>query len=165
MLADAVGAVRGVGGDVEQEGFVLIILHEAQGLIKEDVGAVTLEFFLAYLSVKGTLVGIIKVVIAVVVRGLADAAAFVPEDILEAFVLWAAGGVVAEVPLADHAGAITRLGEVLGDGELISVQVAAAAGSAEGPGAGRVAAGHQGRAGGGAEGADVEVGEADGLGV
>ena len=165
MLGDFVGGVGGVEGEVEEEGLLFVFSHKALGFIKPDVGGVAGEFLIGGCSVFVALVGVVELVVAVVIWGLADASAFVPDDVLEADVLWAARGVVAEVPFANHAGGVACFLKVVSHGDLGRFEITPTTRCTEGSGAGGVSPSHERSAGGGTEWTDVEIGEANGVSV
>ena len=153
--------MRGVGREIEQERLRPILFDEPHALTEPDVGAVALELF----ELPVPFVGVIEVVVAPVIRGLPNPAATMPDDILKAPVLRTMRSVVAEVPLADHPGHIAGAGKQVCDRLFVPVHHRAPrTGSVTRPCTG-VIAGHQRRARGRAERADMEIREAHGLGV
>ena len=95
--------MRGVGGDIGKERFVFVGLDEFHAFVKPDIGAVTGET--PVLAVDD--IGIVKIVVAPIIRGLADSAGFVVDGVLESAVFRAEGIAVAEMPFAEQAGGIT----------------------------------------------------------
>ena len=160
-----VRTVRSIGGDVEKKGIVLVFLHETDRLLEEDIGAIPGKFFQSCFAVTVAFVGIVKVIISVMVGCLPDPSAFVPDHILKPFVLRTAGSIVPEVPFSHHSGLVASFGKVLSNGDFVVVQIAPPAGCTVCTRTGGVPAGHQRCPGGGAKRADMEIGQADGLGM
>ncbi len=156
-----VGAMRSVGRDGAEEGVVPVALEEAQRLAEPDVGAVALE--VPGFPVDG--VGVVEVVVSPVVGGLADASAAVGDHLVEAAVLRPVGRAVAQVPLAEQAGPVAAGPKGVGERQFVLVEQGAPADRVPHAGAVGVVAGVEPRPGGGAGGADVEVGEAHTIGV
>ena len=153
---DVERAVRRVGGDVAVERLIAVLFDEAQALAEEHVGAVALEF-------RGHPVhevGVVEVVVAPGVADVADAAAVVINGAFEAAFVRAERLAVAQVPLAELAGAVAGLAQGVGQGPLVLAQQRAPADGVPHPGAVAEVAGQQAGAGGRAGGADVEVGKA-----
>ena len=159
FFRNLVGGLGGVKGEVEEEGFFFVLGDEVLGLGKPDVGGVALEFLVGAVA----LVGIIELIVAPIIGSLANSSGLVPDDVLEALIHGSAGSVVTEVPLADHASGVACFSKIFSHREFGGFEGAASAGGAESSGAGGVAPGHEGGTGGRAEGANVEVGEADGF--
>jgi hypothetical protein len=95
------------------------------------------------------------------VRRLAQAASLEDERLAEALVHRAHGVVVAQVPLAEDAGPVAPLAEHLRKGYLVGVHHRAAEERVDDAGTIVVPAGHEAGPGGGADGGDVELGEAN----
>ena len=163
FLRGVEGAVGSIGGDVGEEGLFGFVLgfDEFECFVEEDIGAEA--FGLHGLAVFE--VGVIEVGVVPEVGRLADAAAAVDVGFLEAAVLRLVGEAVAEVPLAEDAGGVAGLAEVVGDGGFVGAEKGAAHDGVPGAGAIGEAAGHEGGPCWGAGGGDVVVGEAKGLGV
>ncbi|MCY3737110.1 MAG: hypothetical protein OXG13_11945 [Gemmatimonadaceae bacterium] len=89
-----------------------MLLDEAQALAEEHVGAVAVELSRFAVDV----VGVVEVVVAPGVADVADAAAVVVDGALEAALVGAEGLAVAQVPLAELAGAVARLSQGAGHG-------------------------------------------------
>ena len=87
MRLDVEGAVRGIGGDIAEEGFAGILLDKAQALTEEYVGAVA--------GVGGgyavVVVGVVEIVVAPGIAGIADAAPSVIDGLVEAALVGAVG--------------------------------------------------------------------------
>ena len=112
------GTVRRVGGDVAEEGCVAAVFDKFFGFVKPDVRAVASEFF-RYAVAE---VRVVEIGIAPVVRSLVYAAAAVVNDRVKAPVMWVKWIVVAQVPFAKHAGAISRCFEKVCDGGFVLAQ-------------------------------------------
>ena len=153
---DVERAVRGVGGNVAVERLLAVLFDEAQALAEEHVGAVALELPRHAVHV----VGVIEVVVAPGVADVADAAAVVVHGAFEAALVGPERLAVAQVPLAELAGAVAGLAQGVGQGPLVLAQQRAPADGVPHPGAVAEVAGQQAGARGGAGGADVEVGKA-----
>ena len=152
--------MRRVRGNVEKEGLLLIFLHEADRLLKPNVGAVAVKL----LELPVSFIGVVKVVVPPVVGRLPDSAASMPDDILKSAILWAMGRVVTEMPFPDHAGPIAIPGKDVGDGFLIGVQHGPPRTGPIRSGATGMAPRHERGTSRSAEGADVKIGEANRLG-
>ena len=154
-------AVRRVRGDVGQEGRSGLrgALHVVDRFVEEDVRAVPLE----RLPPAVADVGVVEVVVAPEVGNRADVGRGEPHRLVESAVLGPEGVVVAEVPLAEHAGAVTRLGEDVGHRRDLRPQERPAAADVDRAVAGGVHAGQQLSTGRRAHGRDVEVVQAHAL--
>lgn len=153
--------MRGVEREVEEKGFVLLLFDETHALTEPDVGAVAFKL----LKLAVSLVDVVKIVVAPVVGGLADAAATMPDDVLEAPVLRAMRRVVAQMPLADHAGDVASVGQEVCQSLFVPMHQGATGTGPEGSRVAHVVSGHERSPGGRAEGADMEIGEAHRFGV
>ena len=160
LLGDqrAVGRVR---GDVGQEGRSGLCgaLHVVDRFVEEDVRAVPLE----RLSPAVPDVGVVEVVVAPEVGHRADVGGGEPHGLVESAVLRPEGVVVAEVPLAEHAGAVARLGEDVGHRRDLGPQERPTAADVDRAVAGRVHSGQQLAAGRRTHRRDVKVVQANAL--
>ncbi len=169
-LLGLVVSVRDGVGQVEEEGAILAAVHEGQGLVRQHVMAV-IDLPAGHALPVRALVGHDvpqghSLLVAeeeggvVVVR---VALVQVAEEGVEALPGRHAGGaLVAQAPLADEAGGIPRLLELLGDGNILRPQIRLRVAANEA--AAGVQTGHQHAAGGGADGgAGIELGEPDAL--
>ena len=154
-------AVRGVGGDVAEERLLAMLLDEAQPLAEEHVGAVAGEAFRLAVHV----VGVVEVVVPPRVAGVSDAAAGVVDRPLEPALVGAERLAVAQVPLAEVAGAVAGVAQRVRQRPLVLPQQRTAADGVPDAGAVAVVAGQQAGAGRRAGGADVKVREAHPVGM
>ena len=107
-------------------------------------------------------VGVVKVIVAPEIGCLSDPAAAVCDYGLKAAVKRSVRVVVAQMPLAEHAGAIAGVGKDIGHGHFGPAQDRSAPAGCPGAVADRATAGHEGAARRGAQGRDVEVAKAGG---
>ena len=115
---DVERAVRGIGGDITEEGLVGIFCYKPHALAKEHVGAIAL------IGGRNAIlkIGVIKVVVAPMVAGIADTATGVVDRFVESTLVRAEGLAVAEVPFAEMAGAITGCRQCVGQGPFVCAQ-------------------------------------------
>ena len=142
FVTDLERGVRCVRREVNEERLVLVFLDEADRGIPEEVRAVTGVLFLfAVVPELG-----IEVRVALEVRGLAHPAAVVPQHFFEALVHRPHGVIVAEMPLAEEAGAVAPVTQYLRQGHFLGIHHRPAEVRVDGPRAVVVASGHQARA-------------------
>lgn len=160
------GTVGSVGGDVGEEGGVLIFLFldPTEGGSEEEIGAVSLGFN------EGAVVANDGVEVFVPGRvgtgafvGLADAACAVDEDFVKATFVGLVGIFVTEVPLAKNAGGVACGFKHLGEDGGVERHALAFEDGVGDAVLERVATGHDGGAGRRAGGADEKAGEAGGV--
>ena len=161
FFVDQVRPVRRVGGKVNEERPILVLVDELQGVVEPDVGAVAGNL----LGLAVAEVDVVEVVVTPVVGPLTDAAPAVAEDVVETLVLRAVRVVIAQVPFAEHAGAVAGRLEHLGHRDFVGAHQRAAHDRVPHAGASGVAARHQRTTAGRAGGVDVEVGEPNALAV
>jgi len=161
LVLDIPRPVGRVARDVAEEALVLVFLDKLHALGEEDVTAEALEL----LELAVHRVGVVEVVVAPVVGGVADAAAPVRDGVLEAALVRAEGLGVAEVPLAEVPGPVAGLLERVGERPLVFPEQRPPSNSMPDAGAVAVMAGEQPRARRRACGAHVEVSEPHALGM
>ena len=110
--------MRGVGGDRDEERFILVLLDELQRLAKPHVSAVSRELF----PIAVVLVVVVEVVVCPVVLNVANSTTTINEDFIEPAILWAERIVVAEVPLSEQRGLVAAGLECIGNGCLIALE-------------------------------------------
>ena len=117
--------VRRVGRQVGEERFPGsgTALDPVDGVVEENVGAVAGEFFAFAVPA----VGVVEVVVAPVIRHGADVRGREPQRLLESAILRAVWVIVAEVPLAEDAGAVALFAEQVGHRREVRPQERAAA--------------------------------------
>ncbi len=149
--------MRRVERQIEKERLVFVLLNKADALPEPDIRAIAFE----PLELPVPLVGIVEVVVAPVVRSLTDAAATMPDDILKAPVLRSVRGIVAEVPLTNHAGGVPVRAKEIRHRLFVPMHHRAPRTGSVGSGVSRVVARHQRRTRRRAERADVEISKAN----
>ena len=153
-------SVRGIEGNVSEEGFVFLgaLGDELVGLVEKDIGAE------AFGGNDFSVVEVVSIKVRVIpeIGSLPHAATAVAVDFGEAAVFGAVGIVVAEVPLAEHAGGVVG-GKMLADGDFVFADHRATLNGVPDAGAVGPVTGKQRGAGGRASRRDVVVGEDSGL--
>jgi len=153
--------VRGVGRDVAKERPILVFLDEANRPVKPDVGAIA-----GVLGRHAVVeIRVVEVVVAPVVRRLADSAATVDQHFMEPLILRPAGVVVAQVPFSKNRGPVAGGREDFGDRHFFRRHDRSPHDRVPHAGAGGIPAGHQGRPRGRAGRVDVVVRQPNALGV
>ena len=99
LVGHDVGAVRRVGGKVEEEGLVLVGLGELGRLLEPDISAVSLERLPAILGH----VVIVVVVVAPVVGTTTNTAVEVINGMIKTLIQWSTRVTCTQMPLAQHA--------------------------------------------------------------
>ena len=153
----------GVGAEIDEERLVVVLhlVDEAGGVVEENIGAESLGGGgLAVVEIGAVEIGVVPIV-----RRLADAAAAVAQDLLEAAVFRAIGVIVAKVPLAEHASVVAGIAENRSQRDFVGAQHGTAHDGvpdarAIGPMSGQKRGSRRGAGGG-----DVVIGEADALSV
>ncbi len=102
-------------GEVTEKRMILIILDKIKSLGKEYIGTVSLIGF----GLPIVPVGIIKIIIAPIIRTLGDAAATMTNHFMKSSIFRTEGVVVAQVPFAKHSIDISILSKYLGQDYLI----------------------------------------------
>ena len=115
------------------------MLDKVHAFSEPNVRAVAFELF----ELPVSFVGIVEVVVAPVVRRLADSATTMPDNVLKTAVLRSMRSAVSEVPLTNHARRVTRAGEKIGNGLFIGVHHRSPRTGTERAGDSGVIAGHQ----------------------
>ncbi len=129
--------MRGIGGDVAEEGSIPMSFDEFQGLVEPNIGAIALIRSVAFMGP----VGIIKIVVAPIIGRIPDTAPAVGHHFLKASILGAIGIVIAQMPLAKNAGDISILDEDVGHANFVLAQQGASADGMPNTGAVGVVAG------------------------
>ena len=137
--------MRCIQCEVEKKRLVLVSFHETQPLPEPDIRTVSLEFLKPALHVPHTrtLIGIVKIIVAPIVRGLPDSTAAMPEDILKSTVLRSMRRIVTQMPLADHSRGIARTRKEVSDRLFIRVHHRTSRAGAVGARGAGVIAGHE----------------------
>ena len=164
--AGGVGRVRGVGRDTGEERTIGFLgrFDPARGLGKKDIGAEAGGFReRAVVADDGIEVGVAGDIAAGAGIGLADAAAAVDEDLVEAAGAGLIGGFVAEMPFPKNAGGVTGGFQDLSEGGGVESEALAFEDGVGDAVFEFVTAGEERGASGRASGADVEIGEAHAL--
>ena len=146
LVVDLQWSVRRVEREVGEPRLGATVVDPVPCGLAEDIGAVTFSGHPCAI-VQNVWV---EVVVIPVVRRLADAAALMNEDFVEAPVLWAARVGFAEVPFAEDRGAIASGLEVLGERRDVRLEQAATADGVGDADFEFMLAGHQCGTGGGA---------------
>ncbi|OPZ09032.1 MAG: hypothetical protein BWZ10_02596 [candidate division BRC1 bacterium ADurb.BinA364] len=161
FFGDIQRTVRRVGRNIGEERPVFVSLDELQGRPEKHVGAVApIGLPLAVVAQH-----VVEVIVAPVVRTLADSAAAMDQDLLEAAILRTERIIVAQVPLAEDSRAIARRGKNIGHGRFAGLQHRAPHDGVPNADARRIAPGHQRRACRRARRIDMEIGQPKTLAV
>jgi hypothetical protein len=166
LLRRAVGGVRRVGRQVAEEGLARFAagVDPREGAVEENVGAEALgPLEGAVVADHGVEIVVVRHVAAGARIGLADAAAAMDEDLVEAPPAGLVGVFVAEVPLAEDARGVARRLERLREGEGLEAHALALEDRVGHPGIELVPSRHDRAARGRAGGADLEVREPERL--
>ena len=93
-------------------------LNKCHRLIKPDIGTVTVKRLFGTVAE----IGVVKIVIAPIVRRLTDTAAAVVECLIKASVVWTEGVVIAEMPFPEHTGFIAVASEDIRHRDLVAAE-------------------------------------------
>lgn len=151
--------MRGVEREVGEPWLGATVVDPAPRGLAEHVGAVALRGHPCAIMENVW----IEVGVAPVIWSLADAAALMDEDFVEADILWSAGIGVAEVPFAEDGGAVACGFEMRGEGAHARFEQAAATDGVGDADLEFMLAAHERSAGGGAGGRGEEILEAHAL--
>ena len=139
FLRDQKRTVRRVGGDVAEEGPVLILFNEPHRPVEKDVGAVS-----GLLGRRTVVpVGVVEIIVSPLIGRLRDSAAAVHENFVKPLILRPTGEIVAEMPFAEAAGAVSALGEYFCNRDFIGMHDRTAHDRVPDTGAAGIPAGHQ----------------------
>ena len=158
------GFVRGVGGDVGEEGFsgIYALLDPLQSLAEEHVGAIAVSALKsAVVADHGIEIGVARSVGAGTRILLANAAAAMDEHFVKAAVSGLVRFGVAQVPLPENAGGVARALQRLGERGGLQAHALAFENGVGDAGLELMPARHYGRPRGGTGWAGVKIGEAD----
>src|SRR5690606_16600612 len=159
FFGNMIGAVGGVGCQVQKKGTVPVVFDEFQAFLEENIGNIALVF----LGCAVVPVGIIKVIVSPIIGSLLYTSPAVAHHLLKATVLRTEWIIVSQMPFTEHAGGVSVLRKHLRQQGFVFKQQGTSGNGMPGSYPVGISSGHQGAARGSAGGRHMKVGGSQGL--